>query len=194
MHSLQVHVPGAFVGTLSPAAAQLKPLEGTTGGFRGSSPTVGAVLVVAESGRGSSQETHLVLAASLSTMQTLHVHVPGAFIGALSPAAAQLKPAVGATGLGGSDTASGPVLFGIKSCRGSSHETHFTLAESLGTKQPPHIHDPGAFTGCFIPAASQLKLVGAGADLAPKVNANVGRDVESASEAAPRSLAWFRGT
>jgi hypothetical protein len=110
MHTLQVHVPGAFVGALAPAAAQLKPTVGATGGsLGGSSP---AVDVPTEFGRGSSQEAHLDLAASLSTMQTLHVHVPGAFVGALSPAPAQLKPTVGAAGgLGGSDTASGPAGF-----------------------------------------------------------------------------------
>jgi hypothetical protein len=192
MHTLQVHAPGAFVCGLSPAAAQSKPTEGATGGLGGSNPAVGSVVL--ESGRGSSQETHLALAASLSTMQTLHDHVPGAFVGALSPAAAQSKPAMGAADLGSSDTASGTEFFDVESGRGASHATHSTFAVSLGTMQTLHVHDPVAFIGCFIPAASQLKPVGAGADFAPNVNANIGREDKSATEAAPRSLAWFRGT
>ena len=191
MHTLQVHVPGVFVGALAPAAAQLKPTEGATGGsLGGSSP---AVDVPTEFGRGSSQEAHLDLVASLSTMQTLHVHVPGAFVGALRPAPAQLKPTVGAAGgLGGSDTASGPAVFDVDSGRGSSQQTHLTLAASLSTIQAPHFHDPAAFTGGFIDAASQLKPVDAG--FAPRVNANVGSEDESEIKATSRSLAWFTVT
>jgi hypothetical protein len=192
MQTLQVHVPGAFVGNLSPAAAQLNPPNGAIGSLGSSGvdvePEAGAVL-----GRGSSQEAHLVLVASLSTMQTRHVHVPGAFVGSLSPAAAQLKPPVGAAGLGGSGTAKDTVdvPFEMESGRGSSHETHLVLAASLLTMQTPQVHEPAAFTGGFVPAASQLKPTEAG--LAPNVNVNVGREDDSAAKAAPRSLASFKG-
>jgi hypothetical protein len=62
MQTLQVHIPGAFVGIFIPAAAQLNPPD--SAGLAGS----GAVMV--RSGFGSSQEIHLTRAASLSTMQT----------------------------------------------------------------------------------------------------------------------------
>jgi len=143
MQTLQGHVPGALLGALSPAAPQLKPPNEFIGAAG------------AEAGRGSSQEAHFVFAGSLSTIQTLHVHVPGAFVGALSPAADQLKPpVVGAAGFGGSDIAVGAVM-----------------VVPLWT---------------FIPAASPLKPVDAG--FAPKTNANVGSEDESATKAAPRSL------
>jgi hypothetical protein len=179
MQTLQVHAPGGFVGILSPAAAQLKlPEEGVAG-----------------LGRGSSQETHLVLADSLSTMQTLHVHVPGAFVGILSPAAAQLNPPVGATGLGSSGTAAGTVEvpFVTESGRGSSHDTHLNLLASLGTIQVPHVQEPAAFMGGFTPAASQLKPTGTGFAPRVNVNVNVGRDDGSTTEAAVCSLACFKG-
>ena len=177
MQTLQAHVPGALVGALTPAAAQLKPPNVD---FGSSGP---AAVAGAESGRGSSQEAHFVLAESLSTMQTLHVHVPGAFVGALTPAAAQLKPPMGAVGLGGSDI----VPLDADSGRGSSHETHLALATSLLSMHRPHVHEPIAFIGGFIPAASQLKPVEAG--FAPKMNANVGREDESATKATLRSFA-----
>jgi len=108
MQTLQLHVPGAFVGTLRPAAAQLNPPDGTTGGLGlGSCSGTAVEAGAAALGRGSSQEAHFVLVASLSTMQTLHDHVPGAFVGILSPAAAQLKLPVGAAGLGGLGTEAG---------------------------------------------------------------------------------------
>lgn len=76
---------------------------------------------------GSSQEIHLVLVGSLSTMQTLQVHVPAAFVGTFTPAAAQLNPPDGATGLGGSGiAATGAELFVGRSGFGSSQETHLT--------------------------------------------------------------------
>lgn len=109
------------------------------------------------------------------TMQTLQAHVPGALVGALTPAAAQLKPPVGAA------------AFGADSGRGSLHDTHLALEASLLTMQTPHDHEPTAFVGGFIPAASQLKPVEAG--FAPKVNANVGREYESVTKASLRSLA-----
>ena len=196
MQTLQAHVPAAFVGGFIPAAAQLKPPEGII--VLGSSvlaATVGAVSfgAGAESGRGSSQETHLILAVSLSTMQTVHLHVPGVFVGSFIPAAAQLKPTVGAAGFGDSDTAEGRVVvpFVAESGRGSSHETHLALVASLLTMQTPHVHEPVTLTGVFIPAASQLKPEEAG--FAPKVNAKVGREDKSAAKAALRSLAYFQG-
>jgi len=190
MQTLQAHVPGAFVSTLSPAAPQLNPPDGTTGGLGSADPAVEAG---AESGRGSSQEAHLVLVPSLSTMQTLHDHVPGAFVGTLSPATVQLKPPVNAAGLGGSGTieATVDVPFEAASGRGSSHETHLVLAASLLTMHTPHVHEPAAFTEGFTPAASQLKPVEA--DFAPNVNVNVGREDDSVAKAALRSLACFKG-
>ena len=182
IQTLQVHVPGAFVGTLSPAPAQLKPPEDSAGSEE-------------SAGRGPSQETHLVLAASLSTMQTVHVHVPGAFVGALIPAAAQLKPPVDAAGFGGSsDTVAGTVVvpFAVaKSGRSSSHETHSDSEASLLTMQVPHTQEPAAAAGGFTPAASQLKPTEA--DFAPGVNVNAGREEGPATEAAPRSLACLEG-
>ena len=206
MQTLQVHVPGALVGALIPAAAQLKPPDvfvgfgssvppgaGTESGRGSSAPVAGhlkppdelfvdfgssvpgAAAEGAESTRGSSQAAHFVLAESLFSMQTLHVHVPGAFVGAFTPAAAQLKPPVGAA------------AFVADSGRGSSHETHLVLAASLLTMQTPHVHEPTASIGGFIPAASQLKPVEA--DFAPNVKANVGSEYESATEATLRSLA-----
>ena len=183
IQTLQVHVPAAFVGTFSPAAAQLKPPEDTAGS--------GAVEL---EGRGSSQETHLTMAASLSTMQTLHVHVPGAFVGALIPAAAQLKPPVGTAGLGSSDEAAGTAVVPFvvaESGRGSSHETHLDLEASLSTMQVPHTQEPATFAGSFKPAASQLKP--AEAIFAPGVNVNAGREEVPATEAALRSLVCFKG-
>ena len=196
IQTLQVHVPGAFVGNLSPAAAQLKPPDGITGlGGSAVAVSVGAVPFAAgpESGRGSSQDAHLVLAASFPTMQTLHVHVPGAFVGILSPAAAQLKPPVGTAGLGSSGTAAGTVVvpFVAESGRGSSQETHLDLLASLVSIQVSHFQEPVAFTGGLIPAASQLKPTEAG--FAPTVNTNVGRDDRSTAEAAVRSLACLKG-
>jgi len=184
MQTLQVHVPGAFVGTFIPAAAQLNPPNGATG--LGGSGTAAAAVehLVSRSGFGSSQETHLTLEASLSTMQTLHDHVPGAFVGASIPAAAQLKPLVGAASslFRGSDCAA-PLV--VESGRGSSHATHLDLAASLLTIQVPHVHEPMAFAGGFIPAASQLKAHG------PKVNENMRREDGSAVAASLRSLSCF---
>jgi hypothetical protein len=174
MHTLQVHVPGAFVGTFIPAAAQSNPPDCTAAGTE---------LLV--SGFGSSQEMHLTRAASLSTMQTLHDQVPGAFVGIFIPAAAQLKPLVGAAAVEGAAAA-----FVVELGRGSSHATHLTLAASLLTMQVPHVHEPAAFAGIFIPAASQSKATGA-ADLAPKVNENTKREDGSAATAALRSLSCF---
>ena len=145
----------------------------------------------AESGCGSPQETHFILSELLSSMQTLHDHVPGAFVGTFSPAAPQLKPPVGTAGLEDSDIAAGPVVvpFVADSGRGSSHDTHLVLAASLLTEQRPHVHEPMAFVGGFIPAAFQLKPAEAG--FAPKMNPNVGREDDSATKATPRSLTWF---
>jgi len=125
-------------------------------------------------------------------MQTLHDHVPGAFVGALIPAAAQLKPPVGTAGLEDSDIAAGTVEvpFVADSGRGSSQDTHLALAASLLTIQTPHVQEPMAFVGGFIPAASQLNPAEVG--FAPKMNVNVGREYESATKATPRSLALFR--
>jgi len=119
-------------------------------------------------------------------MQTSHVHAPGAFVGIFIPAATQLKPplVVVGTGLGGSNTAAPLVV--EESGRGSSHATHLSLAESLLTMQVPHVHEPVAFAGGFIPAASQLK-----ADLTPKMNENTGREDGSAAKAVRRSLSCF---
>jgi len=136
MQTLQLHVPGALVGALSPAAVQLKPPDGFVG-FGSSAPGAVPPRVGAESGRGS-QETHFILSGSLSTMQVLHPHVPGAFDGALSPAAAQLKPPMGAAVV---------VPFVAGSGRGSSHETHLALAASLLTMQTLHVHESMAFIG-----------------------------------------------
>lgn len=186
MHTLQVHVPGAFVGTFIPAAAQLNPPDCTA--------VAGAELLVSRSGFGSSQETHLTRAASLSTMQTLHNQVPGAFVGTFIPAAAQSKPLVGAAAglLRSSGAVEGAAAaFVVESGRGSSHAMHLTLAASLLTMQVPHVHEPAAFAGIFIPAASQSKATGAAADLAPKVNGNTKRKDGSAAAAALRSLSCF---
>src|SRR6266850_151361 len=168
IQTLQVHVPGAFVGNLSPAAAQLKPPDGITG-LRG---PAAAVSVGAIPCRGPSQEAHSVIAASLST---------------LSPAA-QFKP-----GLKSSGTTAGTVVvpFVAESGRGSSQETHLDSLASLVTIQVPHVQEPVAFTGGLISAASQSKPTEAG--FAPTVNANVGRDDGSTAEAAVRSLACFKG-
>jgi hypothetical protein len=141
---------------------------------------------------GSSQEAHFVIAGSLSTIQSLQFHVPGAFIGTLSPAADQLKPPVGAAGFEDPDIAAGAVAVVVPfvaadSGRGSSHVLHLVLAELLLIIQTGHFHESAAFIGAFIPAASQLKPVDAG--FAPKSNANVGSEDESATKAASRSLA-----
>ena len=56
MQTLQVHVPGAFVGIFIPAAAQLNPPDGWGGSC---TTSAGAELPVSISGLGSSQETHL---------------------------------------------------------------------------------------------------------------------------------------
>lgn len=126
-------------------------------------------------------------------MQTLHAHVPGAFVGIFIPAAAQLKPlVVGAVGLKGSDTAAGATPFVVEpSGRGSSHATHFTLAPSLLTMQVPHVHKLVAFAGGFIPAASQLKAPGADFAPNPRMNENTGREDGSAAQAVLRSLSCF---
>ena len=124
-------------------------------------------------------------------MQTLHFHAPGAFVGALSPEADQLKPPVGAAGFMDSDTAAGAVVVvafvAADSGRGSSQAPHLVLAELLSIIQTGHFHESATFIGAFIPAASQLKPVEAG--FAPKTNENVGSKDESATKAAPRSLA-----
>jgi len=120
-------------------------------------------------------------------MQTLHAHVPGAFVGIFIPAAAQLKPPLVVVTTG-SDTAA---LFVVESGRGSSHAAHLTLAALLLTMQVLHVHEPVTFAGAFIPAASQLKAPGA-ADFAPtKMNENTGREDGPAAEAALRSLSCF---
>jgi len=177
IQTLQVHVPGAFVGTLSPAAAQLKPPDSA-----GSDEE--------SEGRGSSQEMHLVLAASLFALQTLHVHVPGGFVGAFIPAASQSKPPP-PEGKGTSAAAVVVPFVVADSGRGSSHEMHLDLEASLGTMQVPHTQEPAAVAGGFIPAASQLKPTGA--DFAPGVNVNAGREEGPATEAALRSLACLEG-
>jgi len=141
---------------------------------------------------GSSQAAHFVLVTSLSSIQTLHFHVPGAFVGALIPAADQLKPPLGAAGFENPDIAAGASMVvgpfvAADSGRGSSHAPHLVLSELLLIIQTGHFHESAAFIGAFIPAAPQLKPVDAG--LAPKTNANVGSEDESATKAAPRSLA-----
>jgi hypothetical protein len=140
---------------------------------------------------GSSQAAHFALVRSLFTMQTLHFHVPGAFVGALSPAADQLKPPVGAAGFEDPDIAAGAVVavpfVAADSGRGSSHAPHLVLAELLLIIQTEHFHESAGFIGAFIPAAPQLKPVEAG--FASKTNANVGSEDESATKAAARSLA-----
>jgi hypothetical protein len=124
-------------------------------------------------------------------MQTLHFHVPRAFVGAFRPEADQLKPPVGAADFVDPDIAVGAVVavpfVAADSGRGSSHALHLVLAELLLIIQTGHFHESAAFIGAFIPAASQLKPVDAG--FAPKTNANVGSEDESATKAAPRSLA-----
>jgi len=90
---LHDHVPGAFVGIFIPAADQLKPLVGAAS-LRGSDAGADAELFVVESGRGSSHAAHLILAASLLTIQVPHVHELAAFAGGLIPAASQLKAPV----------------------------------------------------------------------------------------------------
>jgi hypothetical protein len=128
---------------------------------------------------------------SLFTMQTLHFHVPGAFVGASSPAADQLKLPVGAAGFEDPDIPAGAVavvpFLAADSGRGSSHAPHLVLAELLLIIQTGHFHESVAFTGAFIPAAPQLKPVDAG--FVPKTNANVGSEDESATKAESRSLA-----
>lgn len=145
----------------------------------------------AEAGRGPSQETHFIFAGSLSTIQSPHFHVPGAFVGALSPVADQLKPPVGSAGFVGPGIAAGAVVVvpfvAADSGRGSSQALHLVLADLLLIEQRGHFHESSVFIGAFIPAASQLKPVDAG--FAPKTNANVGSEDESATKAAPRSLA-----
>jgi hypothetical protein len=140
---------------------------------------------------GSSQAAHFDLVASLSTMQTLHFHAPGVFVGALSPEADQLKPPVGAANFEDPNIVVGAVVVvsfvAADSGRGSSHALHLVLAELLLIIQTGHFHESAAFIGAFIPAASQLKPVDAG--FAPKANANVGSKDESATKDASRSLA-----
>lgn len=141
---------------------------------------------------GSSQAAHFVLVISLFTMQTLHFHVPGAFVGALSPAADQLKLPVGAAGFEDPDIPAGAVVVVVSfvaadSGRGSSHAPHLVLPELLLIIQTGHFHESAAFIGAFIPAAPQSKPVDAG--FVPKTNVNVGSEDESATKAAPRSLA-----
>lgn len=126
---------------------------------------------------GSSQAAHFVLVISLFTMQTLQAHVPGALLGALSPAASQLNPP---------DGFPGAVPPAADSGRGSSHAAHLVWAELLLIIQTGHCHESAA----FIPRASQLKPEDTG--FTPKTNANVGSEDESAAEAASRSLAWLR--
>lgn len=122
-------------------------------------------------------------------MQTLHDHVPGAFVGTFIPAAAQLKPLVGAAaGLGGS--VGKMVPFVVELGLGSSHATHLVLAASLLTIHVPQVHEPVAFAGGFIPAASQLKTVGA-VEVVPKVKENTRREDGSAVAASLRSLSCF---
>lgn len=180
MQTLQVQVPGALLGAFIPAAPQLNPPDGFVGAVL---PAVGA-----EASRGSSQEAHFVFAESLSTIQTSHFQVPGAFVGALSPAADQSKPPVGAAGFEDPTGAVGVVLFvAADSGRGSSHALHLVLVELLLIIQTEHFHESVAFIGAFVPAASQLKPVDAG--LAPKTKAKVGSKDESVTNATPRSLA-----
>lgn len=138
---------------------------------------------------GSSQAAHFALVTSLSTLQTLHVHVPGALLGTLSPAADQLKPPVGVAGLEGPDVAAGAAaaFVALDAGRGSSHALHLVLAELLLIIQTGQFHESAAFKGAFIPTASQLKPVDAG--FAPMANAKVGSKDESATKAALRSLA-----
>jgi hypothetical protein len=71
---------------------------------------------------------------------------------------------------------------------GSSHATHLVLAASLLTMQVPHVHEPEAFAGGFIPAASQSKEPGA---VVPKVNENTRREEGSAAAASLRSFSCF---
>jgi hypothetical protein len=184
MQTVQVHVPGGLLGALSPAAPQLN----TPDGFVGAVPPVAG----AEAGRGSSQEAHFAFEGSLSTIQTSHFHVPGAFVGALTPAADQLKLPVGAAGFENPDIAVGAVVLAVlfvaaDSGRGSSHALHLVLADLLLSIQTGHFHESADFVGAFIPAASQLKPVDAG--FAPMTNVNVGSENGSAAKAAPRSLA-----
>jgi hypothetical protein len=83
------------------------------------------------------------------------------------------------------------VPFVVESGRGSSHAGHLDLATSLLSMHTPHVQDPAATAGRFIPAALQSKPTEAG--FAPKENANVGREDGFAAKAALRSLAWLKG-
>jgi len=111
-------------------------------------------------------------------MQTLQAHVPGALVGALSPAAPQLNTPDEFVGAVPADSG-----------RGSSHAPHLVLAELLLIIQTGHFHESAAFIGAFIPEASQLKPEDTGTGFAPKANVNVGSEHESATKAASRSLA-----
>jgi hypothetical protein len=133
IQTLQVHVPGAFVGSLSPEAAQLKPPDGITG-LGGSAAAVSA-------GAMPSQEAHSAVAASLR------------------PAAAQSEPGLKSSGTAAGTVV---VPFFAEFGRGSSQETHLDSLAPLVTIQVPHVHEPVAFTGGLTPAASQSKPTEAG--------------------------------
>jgi hypothetical protein len=90
----------------------------------------------------------------LDNMQVPHVH-PLVACGFM-PAAAQLKPVVGAVA---GEGAEGGAAFAAPG-RGSSQAAHCVASVLLGTIQVPHVH-PLAALG-FIPAAAQSKPAAAG--------------------------------
>jgi len=112
VHIEQFQVPGGFVGSLSPAAAQLKAtgvaLSGAGAGM--SAGIVGDIGGRAEveadaaaSGLGASHTEHLLRVSFVLQLQTVQVHSPAAGVLGFNPAAAQSK----GTGLTGAGTAGG---------------------------------------------------------------------------------------
>lgn len=134
MHVEQVQLPAdGATGFAMPAADQSNPVFGGASGV--------------DPGRRASQMVHFSLAESgLSSIHSLHFHVPAdAEEGFFIPAAAQSNPAFveeleAAAGLG------------------ASHIVHFSFADSgLFSMHSWHVHPFEGATGFLIPAAPQSK-------------------------------------
>lgn len=92
-------------------------------------------------------------------MHVEQLQSPADTVGTFAPAAAQLKPPVGAFGIWkvGKVGALGIEGVDLELGAGLSQATHLVALSELAIMQVPQLHDPVLEVGCFIPAAAQSK-------------------------------------
>ena len=177
VHVEQVQVPSGLVGSLSPAAAQLKAtgvaLTGAGAGM--SAGIVGDVGVGAEVGAevgadaaalglGASHTEHLLSVSFVLQLQTVQVHSPATGVLGFNPAAAQSK-GIGLTGAGTAEGAGAGLGAGAGVVRvavagasrfGASQTEH--LVAVFSDLRPHPLHPPAPGRAGLRLAAAQLRV------------------------------------